>query len=180
LNDEPRRLIDRIRDHNYLDDLDEVAIGELRARRAGCAAIEADISYGRRLVQGRLDILRHELNRRAGGGQTGIEELVSKLPQILADDVATPPTLRHTPLSLPRDAEKKRREIEKLISEATLSRIDTLSPRELEEIAVRLTEAEAQASRERREILDVLERLDTELVKRLQADPSAILESPRR
>ena len=57
----------RIADDDYLGDLTVRPIEEVRAMRADCQAVEADLSYLRRLVQGRLDIVAGEARRRESG-----------------------------------------------------------------------------------------------------------------
>src|SRR5437763_1248165 len=75
----------------YLDDLEHRPIEEIRALRAECQQLEVDQSYLRRLVQGRLDIVRSEQARRVGGaGPSEVGDLVEHLPQILADRVHAP------------------------------------------------------------------------------------------
>ena len=45
--------------------------------------LETEVSYVRRLTQARIDILEAEIERRATGGS--LEDLIARLPQILAD-----------------------------------------------------------------------------------------------
>jgi hypothetical protein len=56
--------LDVILADSYLEDLEDVDTQEIRRRRAECEEEEQGISYARRVVQGRLDILRAELLRR--------------------------------------------------------------------------------------------------------------------
>ncbi|MCZ9339603.1 hypothetical protein NGM37_17715, partial [Streptomyces sp. TRM76130] len=67
-------------------DLTVLSLPELRALRRDAQREEADLSYVRRLLQGRIDILRAELARRgpapaAAEGQSVVE----RLPEILTD-----------------------------------------------------------------------------------------------
>lgn len=57
---------------------------EVRSRRAQAQQAEVSLSYVRRVVQGRLDILRADLSRRHGGGQD-VAGLVEQLPGILTE-----------------------------------------------------------------------------------------------
>src|SRR5687768_7003734 len=83
--DQPRRRYDRIFSPDYLSGLDQVAIADLRKRRAECEQVEAELSFTRRLLQGKLDILTHELERREAGGDTGIQSLKAKLSEIFTE-----------------------------------------------------------------------------------------------
>lgn len=173
----PRRRGDRFLDSSYVEDLENRPFPELRTMRDECEEFEAEVSYGRRLLQGKLDILRHEIDRRRAGGEPGLEELISKLPTILADETGPGGFGRHTRLRLP-GAEKRRREIERLASEDTLAHLDDLSMDELSAMIDRLAEAETKISGERRLILQVLDRISSEMVRRYREglqDPSALL-----
>ena len=77
-----QRRIDRVLGAGFVAGVGGLALTELRARREEAEAEEADVSFLRRLLQGRLDILRVELVRRSRGG----EQNVAGLPAILTDD----------------------------------------------------------------------------------------------
>ena len=81
-----QRRIDRVLDPGFTDGVDRLGLPELRARREEAEAEEADVSYLRRLLQGRLDILRAELVRRSAGGDQDVGGLLAGLPAILTDD----------------------------------------------------------------------------------------------
>lgn len=179
MSERPRRRTDRILDPSYLDNLESVPTDELRDMRGDCEAFEAGLSYTRRLLQGKLDILRDELERRAAGGESGIEAILARLPGILADPNGGQSTpVRHTRILPPRVAENQRREVERLASEATLARIEALSSEELSQIVDGLTTAEAQASERRRRVQEVMDGIRAELVRRYKEgkeDPTALL-----
>ncbi len=59
-----RRRVDRVLGAGFLDDLDQLTLQELRERRHDAEQEDADLSYIRRLLQGRLDIIRAEIERR--------------------------------------------------------------------------------------------------------------------
>jgi hypothetical protein len=177
LSPRPRRRADKFLDGSYLEDLENRPFPELRSMRDECEEFEAEVSYGRRLLQGKLDILRHEIDRRRAGGEPGFEELISKLPTILADETGPGGFGRHTRVRLP-GAEKRRREIERLASEDTLAHLDDLAMDELSTMVDRLAEAESKISVERRRILQVLDGIASEMVRRYREglqDPSALL-----
>ena len=70
-------------DPAYLAGLDTRPVDDLRTMHAECLELETEVSYVRRLIQARIDILEAELARRASGGT--LEDLINALPQILAD-----------------------------------------------------------------------------------------------
>src|SRR6058998_1617416 len=63
-------------------DLATLSLPELRTLRRDAQRDEADLSYVRRLLQGRIDILRAELLRRS---PTGAASVVERLSEILTD-----------------------------------------------------------------------------------------------
>ena len=77
-----RRRIDRVLADDFVADLTGLDLDEVRSRRREAEQEEADLSYIRRMLQGRMDILRAELARRSGGGG---EKIVEHLSQVLAD-----------------------------------------------------------------------------------------------
>lgn len=69
----------------YREQLRELSLDEIRVRKVTCQHLEEALSYLRRIVQGRHDIARAELDRRAtGGSPRTLGELVEALPDILA------------------------------------------------------------------------------------------------
>ena len=58
------RHLDRVLRPDYLDGIDEWPIEEIRERRAECQRLEDAVSYLRRLVQTRIDILGMESRSR--------------------------------------------------------------------------------------------------------------------
>jgi hypothetical protein len=180
VSEKPRRSEDRIFDPNYLDGIPSVSMAELRAMRDECAAFEVELSYARRLLQGKLDIIRHALERRLDGGAAHIEALIVKLPSILSDEGPPGAGQRFQKVLLPKAAENQRRRVERLASEATLASIDEVSTDELNDIVERLASAEEQTSTERRRAQKILDAIHAELVRRYQEgseDPSALLSS---
>ncbi|GAA2252260.1 MULTISPECIES: RsiG family protein [Kitasatospora] len=150
-------------------DLTGLDLEELRMLRRDALEQEADLSYLRRLLQGRLDILQAELERRrvhpgapaagaeAGRGarpETGAEPvaLLDRLPAILAD----PPSVvrrpaRHVTLGTPR-GEQYQREADALIGDVQLADLAAHPTADLLTALERLAARERQVSG-RRQIL---------------------------
>src|SRR5262249_23513585 len=62
------RRLDRITAPGFAEDLQDLSLTDLRAKRDECLAEREYLSLLRRLVQGRLDIVRAEVERRRTGG----------------------------------------------------------------------------------------------------------------
>lgn len=177
MSDAPRRTVDRIFDPSYTDNLTTMPVGDLRRKKAECEALEAEVSYARRLIQGKLDILRHGVERVAGGDKLEVTEMVEDLPGILSEGVGGSSS-RLTRIIAPANATAQRREVERIASMADLTRLEELSSAELGEIVDRLSEAEKETSHRRRRIQGVMDQITGELIRRYREgkeDPTALL-----
>ncbi|MFJ6634308.1 AmfC protein [Streptomyces sp. NPDC091376] len=162
-------------------DLATLRLPELRALRKDSQRDEADLSYVRRLLQGRIDILRAELSRRtappapapvlsasAGGpGLTGPDAaVVDRLSQILTD----PPSrrgssARHVTLSTPRGEEYRLLAAE-MLAEVELSDLDARTDDELHAAMGRLAGYEQQVSRQRQQLQRTADDCSAEIARR--------------
>jgi hypothetical protein len=172
-----QRRIDRVLDPGFVAGVAELDLGELRARREEAEAEEADISYLRRLLQGRLDILRAELVRRSQGTQD-VAGLLAGLPSILTDDA--PGTFNAIPRVLvPSRADQHRRRVERLVSDETVARLPELDVDELTRAVEVLAREEESVSAHRRAVQRVVDVLRGELARRYRdgsAQVSQLLE----
>jgi hypothetical protein len=163
---EHRRRIDTVLDPSYLADLPEWPLDELRSRHAECLEIETEVSYVRRMTQGRIDILGAEIERRAGGGSVG--DLVAALPEILADERPRPPVekSRLTRLLAPSMDIPWLRGREHLITDDTLASLPNLDDDELRSTMRELGELEQEVSQQRRRLHQVIDGMEAELAAR--------------
>jgi hypothetical protein len=172
---EGNRRIDRILDPGYLSGLTERALPDVRKQRADVEEEEALLSYERRLLQGRIDILKAERDRRSGNGGS----IIDRLPQILADE--STPSRGSIPRNDPPSLDNPRRRVEKLVSDDTLLQMRDLPDERLEEITTTLGQAEHEVSEQRRKVLSVLDALTAEIGRRYQsgeANPEDVLAGP--
>lgn len=171
--------MDRIVDPSYLENLQVMPIDELRRKKDECESVEAEISYTRRLIQGKLDILRHGAERLAGGDKLELNQMVGDLPGILSDRVGG--SAGRLPRILPSvNLDAQRREVELVASTSDLARLDELSSKEVEDLVARLTESEKETSQRRRRVQVIMDQLTAELVRRFREgseDPTALLSS---
>ena len=159
-----RRRIDRVLAPDYVADLDTLELGEVRARRDDAAQEETDLSYLRRLLHGRIDIVLAEQRRRVDGGSASV---VEQLASILADNAVGPAmgSGRHQVVE-PSRAEAHRRHVEALVSDADLSDVAAL-PDERLELALRTYRSEeATVSKRRREVQQVMDLLNEQIGNR--------------
>lgn len=167
-----RRRIDRVLAPDYVQQLGQLDLSEVRSRRDDAAQEETDLSYLRRLLHGRIDIVRAEQKRRVEGGSSSV---VERLAEILADKAVGPAmgSGRHQPLE-PSRAEAHRRHVEALVSDADLSDVASL-PDERLDLALRTYVAEeASVSQRRREVQKVVDRLNDEIAGRYKKGTASV------
>jgi hypothetical protein len=170
------RRIDRVLDEGYLDGLKDLPLREVRELRADAEQEEVDLSYTRRMIQGRMDILRAELNRR-DGVSTGT--LVEGLAAILADEPRSPARGmgRHTTVE-PSRTDSHRRYVEALVADVDLSDVSARSADELAHAMRTLSDEEQSLSGKRREVQAVMDACGAEITRRYkdgEADVNTLL-----
>jgi hypothetical protein len=147
------RRLDRITAPDYADGVADLPLDDLRAMERECLEVETEVSYIRRLSQGRIDILEAERDRRAAGGALG--DLIAALPKILADDTDSrgdAATARVQPVLAPAASIEWNRGMERLISDGTLANLPNLSDAELQATIEQLRELEREVSEQRRNV----------------------------
>jgi hypothetical protein len=170
------RRIDRVLAEDYLAGLGAAPLADVRALRAEAEQEEVDLSYLRRLIQGRLDVLRAELNRREGGSAEG---LVQGLAHILADEPRSPARGlgRHSAIE-PSRVDSHRRYVEALVADVDLSDVSARTPDDLHHAMRVLSEEEQKLSAKRRDVQKVMDACSAEVTRRYrdgEADVSALL-----
>ena len=170
-----RRRIDRVLAPGYVDGVETLDLEELRVRRADADQEEVDLSYARRLLQGRLDILRAEQASRRGDGPATLQprsdvEIVAALSRILADENRQTRGLgRHVATSTPSRVGEHRREAERAVADVGGSDLAALDDVQLAEAIANLADIEARVSRSRRQVQGVVDLLTEEIARRYAA-----------
>ena len=170
------RRIDRVLAEDYLSGLREAPMTEVRELRHEAEQEEVDLSYIRRMVQGRIDVIRAELNRREG---TGTGNLVEDLAGILADEPRGPARGlgRHVTVE-PSRADSHRRYVEALVADVDLSDVAARSADELAHALRTLSEEEQSLSAKRRQVQAVMDACSAEITRRYrdgEADVETLL-----
>jgi len=163
-----RRRIDQVLEPGYADDLGDLELGEVRRRRDTAEDVEAQISYYRRLLHGRMDLINFEMRRRSGEEERSILEA---LPEILASGMilGSEPTLRHIETMPPIPSMTGRRLIDKIMDDGVLASLPELSDEEIVEAIERLRDVETQLSGQRRRLHQVIDKLQDEVVARYRS-----------
>lgn len=162
------RRIDKVLAPEYVAGIDERSVDDLRAMKAEATEIETEVSYVRRLAQGRIDILTAEQKRRDEGGS--LEDLINELPRILGSEAPRAPVAhaRVAELLAPSPDITWSRGSEHLIDDATLARLPDLSGDELSEAITALRSLEEEMSTRRKGLHGVLDTLERAIAAELR------------
>ena len=160
--------LDRVLEPEYRADLASLDPDELRTRRSDSQQVEAKLSYLRRLVQGRLDIVSAEIDRRSSGGSSDLSDLVARLPEILADKGRAPGPGRMPTNLQPPDDDDLTDELDEISGPTTLGSLPDLPDDDLQQVAERLRDLERRVSAQRRSVFEVIDALQAELAGRFE------------
>ena len=168
--------LDRILGTEYLGDLERRPMAEVRAMRAECQEIETGLSYLRRLVQGRLDIVGAESQRRRDGAPPGdLADLISKLPEILSDRTRTPGFGRLPQLLAPGDVDAElQSRLHEIVGDRDVETLPTLDADELDRIHDELEALEREVSSRRRQFFDRIDTLQAEITRRYRTGEASV------
>jgi hypothetical protein len=157
-----KRRIDRVLAPDFVQGLEALEMEDLRRRRDLCRAEREYLSLVRRLLQGRRDILQAELERRRTGDRSGT--IVDQLAATLADAPLGPSRGEAPVVTIPdEELMLARRRVERLLSDARLSDLESMSDEELEDSVIRIEEEERSASDARAKVFAVHDALQEEL-----------------
>jgi hypothetical protein len=173
-----RDEVDRVLRDEYVGDLAGRPIEDIRTMRDETKTVEDTVSYRRRMIQGRLDIVAADLRRRAeGGSPLDVGALVEQLPDILSDKVHGSGTGRLPTGLIPPDDDVTA-DLDEVAGPDTLGHLADLSDEDVAGLARTLGELERQVSDARKGLFGRIDALNAELARRYgtgEADPSGLL-----
>jgi len=153
-------------DESFTMGLEELPIDDLRSRRVMCDDLDTELSYYRRMIHGRMDLLDFELRRRSG---EETRTLIEALPEILADSPSgrtSNPLDRELSLDLPELAGGGKREVDQALSDGFLAHLPTIDTDELHTIREVLSDTEQLVSKQRRAVYDAHDIITGEITRR--------------
>jgi hypothetical protein len=157
---------------DYAEGIAQRPLADVRALRDEAAQEETDLSYLRRLLHARIDIVRAEQQRRLDGGSAPV---VDQLATILSANAVGPATgLGRYQTQEPSRAEAHRRKIEALVSDVDLSDVSSLSDEKLDLALRTFIGEEASVSQRRREVQAVVDLLNAEIADRYQRGSASV------
>ncbi|MEO6122749.1 MAG: hypothetical protein ABIR32_03505 [Ilumatobacteraceae bacterium] len=151
-------------------DPSELSLVDLRAQRAHLQAADDAVSYVRRLVQARLDMVLEEKRRRLSGSHLNIaEDLPAVLGRHLTGGPARPPRPTEDSSEHPLA-----QQLDELCSQLGADHIADLGDDELQRVETGLSEYEQARSHERQELFTKLDALSAELVRRYRDGEASV------
>ncbi|HEX7166831.1 MAG TPA: hypothetical protein VF230_07610 [Acidimicrobiales bacterium] len=165
--------LERVLADDYVDGLEALDLAEIRARRAECQEAEVGLSYARRIVQGRLDIIHSEIEHRtAGEGRSSTSDLVDRLKEgEMLGDHARPAGFGRLPTLLEPgpDSDEYLAEADEVAHQDSLASLPDLSDDDVRELSDRLGEIERKLSDRRRLVFDRIDAFQAEIVRRYKS-----------
>ena len=158
----------RILTSTYLDGMAERSLADIRAMRTECQEAEVALSYLRRLIQGRLDIVHTYLEHPGPDALRDLGSLVNDLPGILSSGPGRPPGPGHLPQLLSPDTEEVdlTAELDAVLGADEIGTLAELDIDQLNSIAGQLEAIETRVSADRRALHERIDALQAELVDR--------------
>jgi hypothetical protein len=164
----PMDDLERMLSSDYLDGMKEKSLTEIRAMRTECQEAEQLLSYLRKLIQGRLDIVHTYLEHPGSDALRDLGALVNDLPGILSSGSRRPPGSAHLPQLLSPDTEEGEltAELDGILGADEIATLADLEVDQLNSIAGQLEVIERRVSAERRALHERIDALQADLVDR--------------
>lgn len=153
-------------------DVEALDVSTIRRERGEALREESELSYLRRVLHGRIDIIDAELRRRAAGSAA---PLVESLAAILADEPpANARSPRHMDIVPDPDPGEYRSQMEERIDAAGPPIVLDLSDERLAEARLTLKAYEREVSEYRRIAQGVIDRFAAELARRYREGQATV------
>jgi hypothetical protein len=173
--------LERLCAPDYLSGLDGRSLDGLRAMRDECNRAETALSYVRRVVQGRLDVVQGILA--GAGSEHGLAGVVENLSSIIGGGPPRPAGPGRLPAQLAPDMEAVEsgdltEEVDAVLDPGRIGELSTMSADDLRGLAARLVELEGRVSADRRALHERIDTVQGEIVSRYksgQASPDGLL-----
>jgi len=167
--------LERIIDESYISNLSACTTDEVRRRKAEASAEEAALSYARRILQGKIDLLMAELASRRGGASHELSDTVSDIAQALEPKRRREFRGRFPAFVEPPDSEVVRH-VEQIAADPVFTFLEQTSEDELAWIAGRLKDEERRISDLRSRVHAQIDALEAELVRRYASGEASVEE----
>ena len=172
----PQDNLSRLLDPTYLDGVGDLSVDDIRRMRAECQEAEASLSYLRRLIQGRMDIVHAYIDRPAGSDAPDLSSVVDNLAGILAGPGRAGGPGRNPVLHTPDTDEMAglTTELDDILGADEIGHLGQLDEGQLADLAGRLRDLENRVSAERRGLHERIDTLQAELVERHKSGRASV------
>ena len=161
--------VQRVLAPSFLVDRDEAELDALYERRDELHRIEGQVSYVRRLAQGRIEILCAELERRdRGGDPDDLAELICKLPDVMGGGHSVPSTRRGEDLE---PDESYVAQVDSIVGPSLFLSLPDFDHAELDGQILALEGFEALVSGARRLLHESIDLVQCEIARRFRSMP---------
>ena len=158
------RRIDRVLSADFLVGLRGLTLAEVRARRHEAEQEEVDLSYLRRLLQGRADLIRAEVAHRSD--PTDDRPIEVRVAEVLGEGERRDHGRGRHIVVEPSRVDEHRRSGEALVADSTLSDVRAHSEDQLRADLERITLVEREVSANRHRVQTVMDALTEEVGRR--------------
>jgi hypothetical protein len=160
---------------DLLDGLTSRGLDEVRALRDDAQRVEGGLSFVRRMVHGRLDIVGAEVKRRREGGDPGdLSGLIAQLPDLLADHESGASPRSPRMLEVAAVPDELAAELDQIVDTDALADLRDLDTDALDTITGELVEFERWVSERRRAVQERLDGLQAEIVRRYREGEATV------
>lgn len=168
--------LDRLLSDDYVAGLEQMHVSEVRARRDLCSEAADALAVLRRLVQGRLDYVHAELERRkAGVEDADLSRVVDQLPQILAGRSRSSEVGR-LPRNIAPDVNYRRltEELDRIIDVDTSAQLTSMDEDDVRAVAAALEGLERKVSDQRRALHQRVDAFQSEIIRRYKSGDATV------
>jgi hypothetical protein len=168
--------LSRLLDPTYLADVDALSLDDIRRKRTECQEAEGSLSYLRRLIQGRLDIVHAYLERPDGAEAPDLSSVIDNLAGILAGPGRPSGPGRNPVLHSPDtdDMAALTTELDAILGADEIGHLGERDEDQLRDLAGRLRDLENRVSGERRGLHERIDALQAELVERHKSGRASV------
>jgi molybdopterin synthase sulfur carrier subunit len=168
-------LFERVTSDGYLGDVKVRSLDEIRSLRRECQRVEANLSYLRRLAQGRIDMVADAATRSALGEPIeNLGDVIAHLPESLGERIIGSARGRLTESLGPEPDPTITDKLDQVCDSDAIASLPSMSTAELAELRDRLVEFERDVSDRRKQVFVLLDTLSGELARRYREGEASV------
>ncbi|HVL81739.1 MAG TPA: hypothetical protein VM840_09125 [Actinomycetota bacterium] len=167
-----RPTLEGVLDPSFVSTAGQLDIAALRRRRDEAREEEEVLSFVRRWLHGKMDILRSELVRRRDG--SGPDDLIERLTATLGEGASGGSRGARSGMPSERLQTLGGQAVADIDSSDDLARLPDLTTEQIEALVQRLVSEERRVSEQRRKVHHVIDELAAELTRRYRSGSASV------